>query len=454
MRFPALAAALVAGACLAGPAHAQPLDPFALPTEKVVLGNGLTVLLAPDPRAPLASVVVSYRAGAADDPDGLRGLAHMTEHLAGGRTAHVQDALRALAAAGASDLNAATAMDRTLFFETLPPEHLATALWIEADRMGFAGSAVTDARVVAERPVLANEVRDRSRDTSMASVLPLMVRELFPFWHPYAASSGDDLARIDARDVQAFLRTWYQPSNAILAIAGAFDRDATLASVNHFFGSLPSSPVPERPALPAWSLPGAWVRIHALMTEDHVRFAWRTPAFGTRDDAALDLAAILLAAPTGRLSSRLLALHLATAVSARQMSMGRDSVFAIDATLTAGADVALVIREIEAAVEEIARAPRREDTERAQEFERNRTLAQMESTAGRAQLLVSGEVSGESPGEGFGWGLRRHEAIDAGQVAQAVATHLVPLRQVVAVVYADGRAPIRGILVRREEVTP
>jgi zinc protease len=451
-----LVAALLAVVCLEVPANAQLVDPFALPTERIVLPNGLKVLLAPDPRARLASVVVSYAAGTADDPDGLRGLAHLTEHLVANRTTHVHDALRELVTAGVSDMNAATTIDRTTYFETLPPEHLPTALWIESDRMGFASGALSDARVDAERPVVANEMRDRTRDTSLAAVGPILVRELFPPGHPYMMSldDGDDLDHIDARDVRAFLLTWYQPSNATLAIAGAFDRDATLALVNRLFAPLPSTASPARPVLPDEPALGAWVRIHASAVDDHIRFAWRTPPLGTRDDAALDIVAAILTGPGGRLARRLTAQHLVKSVTARQVSMLRDSVFVIEATLTAGADVDQVIRETQAAVEQITLTATGQETERAQEFYRRRILEMMEPSSGRAQLLVDAEMSGEPAGAGFAWGLRLRETIGAAEVAMAAATHLIPRRRVVAVVYADRRAPVRGVLVHRESVTP
>jgi zinc protease len=121
MRARLLIAPLLAGVLAAPHAHAQTKGPFALPTEKLTLSNGLTVLLAPDPRARLASVVVSYRAGSADDPDGLRGLAHMVEHVAwlGGKyTAH---RLQQLEAAGGCHFNAVATLDATSYFESIPP---------------------------------------------------------------------------------------------------------------------------------------------------------------------------------------------------------------------------------------------------------------------------------------------------------------------------------------------
>ena len=95
MRAPRLAAAFLASVLVAPLARADALDPFALPVETITLSNGLTVLLAPDPHARLASVVVSYGAGSADEPDGLRGLAHMVEHLAEDSSRHTAQIGRA-----------------------------------------------------------------------------------------------------------------------------------------------------------------------------------------------------------------------------------------------------------------------------------------------------------------------------------------------------------------------
>jgi zinc protease len=91
--------------------------------------------------------------------------------------------------------------------------------------MGYAAEAVSEARVDSQRAAVANEARDHF-DTMLAAVGPFGARALFPDWHPYAglADNEDDLRHIHASDVLAFLRTWYSPANATLAIAGAFDR--------------------------------------------------------------------------------------------------------------------------------------------------------------------------------------------------------------------------------------
>ncbi len=76
-----VAAGLVTLLARSRSARADELTLPSLPTETVVLSNGLRVLLAPDPRASLVAVRVVYDVGLADDPNSKRGLAHLTEHL-------------------------------------------------------------------------------------------------------------------------------------------------------------------------------------------------------------------------------------------------------------------------------------------------------------------------------------------------------------------------------------
>src|SRR4051794_737518 len=49
--------------------------------ESFKLPNGLTVALAPEPRANLIAVDVRYLVGAVEDPAGKSGLAHLVEHM-------------------------------------------------------------------------------------------------------------------------------------------------------------------------------------------------------------------------------------------------------------------------------------------------------------------------------------------------------------------------------------
>ena len=49
--------------------------------SEFTLANGLQVVVIPDHRAPVATQMVWYKAGAVDEPPGTSGIAHFLEHL-------------------------------------------------------------------------------------------------------------------------------------------------------------------------------------------------------------------------------------------------------------------------------------------------------------------------------------------------------------------------------------
>ena len=449
----ALGVLVVAAALVTGPTAARgdapTFDPFRLPAETVRLPNGLTVMLAPDPHATLVMVVVSYNAGSADDPDGLRGLAHLVEHVvfdpSRGHTV-----VRALELAGGCHFNATTLPDMTNYFEAVPPERLETALWLESERMRRDAVPVTDSSLDATRPAVANEERDRS-DRVDGAIPALVWQKLFPAWHPYAGvpDGAVDLERIRAKDVFAFLRTWYVPENARLAIVGSFSRDVALSMVTRYFGRLAAGTPPSRPLLPALIPAGSEQFVRTNVPNDTVTLAWLTPPFGKDQDAALDLAAEALAgAGNERFSKALVATHLVTYVGARQHSLRETSVFSVDAVVAPGIDPKRVIAVAQDVIDDFARSASATEILRARSLWRNTTLMGMESPWGRAARLMFADTLSSGPGAGFDWGLGRYESLGEGEVRGAVAAWLGAAHCNATVVVADRMAP-RGAAVDR-----
>lgn len=434
--------------------QALPRSSVALPAETVLLPNGLHLLLAPDSKAHLVSVQVSYDAGTGDDPAGLRGLAHLTEHLVAERTKHVESGMRMLESWGASAFNATTNLDDTSYFETVPPERLEDVLWLESDRMGFAADAVTEERLAVARAAVKNEGREREWDASGGALLLRMQPELFPIGHPYASPSPwHDADAVRVADVRAFLATWYVPANATVAIAGRFDRDSTLATVARYFGALPSRPPPERPALPTPQGSSVRLAFRAAIAESQLVIAWATPAYGAKEDAALDLVAMALAGPGNeRFSRSLIATGLATSASAHQQSMHGSSIFFVRVGVPVGVDPQQVLPRVLQTVEELARDGTAAEVTNARARERERLPGMVEASWGRAARLYSMARAGVSPGPGFDWGAARYDAFDESDVKRAALTWLVKGRRVVALVFRDPTAPVQGELTDRKEI--
>ena len=80
--------------------------------ERFVLGNGLTVLVHPDPSTPMAVVNVLYDVGARDEVASKTGFAHLFEHLMFGGSINIPDYDDPLQVAGGEN-NAYTTNDLT-----------------------------------------------------------------------------------------------------------------------------------------------------------------------------------------------------------------------------------------------------------------------------------------------------------------------------------------------------
>jgi zinc protease len=157
-------------------------------TEWRHTGNGLRVLTAPTPVAPVVAFGVVYRVGSRHELPGHTGATHILEHLMFKGTERFNrgkgtEAARELHRVGAS-FNATTWLDRTNYFEILPVDRLALAVDIESDRMR--GALVRDADLESERMVVLNELdagENDSFDLLMKSSFALAYLE-HPYRHP------------------------------------------------------------------------------------------------------------------------------------------------------------------------------------------------------------------------------------------------------------------------------
>ena len=214
-----------------------------LPVETFRLANGLFVTVSEDHTAPIVAVNLWYHVGSANERAGRTGFAHLFEHMLFQGSAHVEanEHFELIARAGGT-LNGSTWLDRTNYFETVPSNQLALALWLEADRMGQLLPAMTQQKLDTQRDVVKNERRwsvDNQPYGTWWEKLPALA---FPPDHPFHHSligSMEDLSAASLDDVAAFFSTYYTPDNAVLSIAGDVDFAEARRLVEYYFGPIP-----------------------------------------------------------------------------------------------------------------------------------------------------------------------------------------------------------------------
>jgi len=212
------------------------------------LPNGLKVLLFPDATQPKTTVNVTYLVGSHMENYGETGMAHLLEHLMFKGTATRGNIMTELGKRG-MDFNGSTWFDRTNYHETFPvsPESLEWSLAMEADRMVHSRIARSD--LDSEMTVVRNEM-ESGENNPHSILIQRMLASAFE-WHNYGKEpigARTDVERVNIERLQAFYRMYYQPDNAVLIVAGAFDRDAALRAIAKYFGPI-SKPTRKLPKL-------------------------------------------------------------------------------------------------------------------------------------------------------------------------------------------------------------
>ncbi len=266
---------------------------------RFVLPNGLTVLLAPEPASPTASVWVWYRVGSKNEWPGVTGASHWVEHMLfqGSPRYGKGEMDRAVISVGGT-LNAFTDTDFTAYFSTVPREHLHVPLDIESDRMTRA--LIAPAEVERERTIIRSEREGNENWPEFRAEEELfhLAYRLHPYrWDPLGYP--EDILALTPADLAAYYRRYYGTRNAVLVIAGGFDAARTAADVRRRFGRLPAGG--EDPTVRVVEPPGRGERRTTLTgpgTTPFLEMGWRGPAVGDPSAPALLLLDVLLGGET------------------------------------------------------------------------------------------------------------------------------------------------------------
>src|SRR5437867_4701892 len=198
-----------------------------VPCTTFTLPNGLQVIVHEDHAVPVVAMNSWYHVGSANERPGRTGFAHLFEHMLFQGSAHVQpnEHFELIQRAGGT-LNGSTWLERTNYYETVPSNQLALALWLEADRMGYLLPAMTQDKLDTQRDVVKNERRwsvdNQPYGTWMERLSALTFPESHPFHHSLIGSM-EDLSAASLDDIKQFFGSFYTPDNAVLSIAGDFD---------------------------------------------------------------------------------------------------------------------------------------------------------------------------------------------------------------------------------------
>jgi zinc protease len=198
------------------------------------------VLVHTDETSPMVAVNVLYDVGAKDEDENKTGFAHLFEHLMFGGSVNIPEYDEPLQVAGGEN-NAYTTNDLTNYYIQLPKKNLETALWLESDRM--LSLAFSQKSLDVQRKVVCEEFKENYLNKPYGDLWKHL-RELTYTVHPYKwMTIGKELSHVEnaeLQDVKNFFAKHYNPSNAILCMAGNITEGEAKALTEKYFASIPS----------------------------------------------------------------------------------------------------------------------------------------------------------------------------------------------------------------------
>ena len=265
--------------------------------EEYDLDNGLHVILHQDRSAPVVTTSVMYHVGAKDELPDRTGFAHFFEHLLFEGTENIpRGQWDKILSSNGGQGNANTTDDRTYYYETFPSNNLELALWMESERMFH--PVINQVGVDTQREVVKEEKRQRSDNAPYGKMFQVVKKNLFTN-HPYRWETIGDMEHINAAtldEFQAFFKKFYTPNNAVLVLAGDFDKTQAKKWIKDYFGSIPKGAGLTRKQYTEQPITK---QINVTFEDPNIQIpmlinAYRTPSFKDRDTYVLDLISSVL----------------------------------------------------------------------------------------------------------------------------------------------------------------
>ncbi len=435
-----LLAAVCSTAFASPPLHgAEASKPMSITTIEGIseyrLENGLKILLFPDPSKPTVTVNLTIFVGSRHEGYGEAGMAHLLEHMLFKGTPDHPSVPKALQARGAQ-FNGTTWLDRTNYFETLPAndDNLEFAIRLEADRM--MNSYIKGEDLTSEMTVVRNEF-ERGENQPHSILGQRMTSAAFN-WHNYGKSTiGNraDIERVPVEKLREFYVKYYQPDNAMVIVAGRFEKEKALEYIGKHFGAIPR---------PARKLDQTYTeepaqdgeRSVTLRRVGEVAFVgtlYHIPSGGHPDFAAIDvLESILTMVPSGRLYKALVEKKKAASISGAAYALHDPGMLRFMAEVAAGNTPESVLDSMLDTIEVLVdQGVKDEEVERA----RQRLLKDREQEASNSARIAVQLSEWAAQGD---WRLYfvyrdRLEQVTAKDVNRVAAAYLQPSNRTIGI---------------------
>lgn len=278
--------------------------------EEYKLDNGLHVILHQDKSAPVVITSVMYHVGSKDENPERTGFAHFFEHLLFEGTKNIKrgEWFKIVNANGGTN-NAYTSEDNTYYYEIFPSNNLELGLWMESERLMH--PVINQIGVKTQNEVVKEEKRLNYDNRSYGNFHQEIKKNIFKV-HPYRWTTIGSMEHLDAAtlsEFQAFNKKFYIPNNAVLVVAGDFDKSQAKKWIKQYFGSIPKGTPVIHQTFKEEPITNPF---HAIYKDPNVELPlraviYRTPSMKTKEARVLSMISnILSEGKSSRLYQRII----------------------------------------------------------------------------------------------------------------------------------------------------
>ncbi len=282
-----------------------------LPEYKTkTLDNGLQIVVIPmKNESNVISTDIFYKVGSGNEIMGKSGIAHMLEHLNFKSTKNLKAGEFDEIVKGFGGVNnASTGFDFTHYFIKSSSKNLDKSLELFADLM--ANLNLKDEEFQPERNVVLEERRWRTDNSPMGYLYFRLFNNAFTY-HPYhwtPIGFVEDIKNWSIEDIKEFHSNYYQPSNAIVVVAGDISADEVFSSTEKYFGKIESKPVKNPSAHQVEPEQDGAKRIYIKKDSEveMIAIAYKIPNFLNEDQTALSALSELLSSGKSSILQKIL----------------------------------------------------------------------------------------------------------------------------------------------------
>ncbi len=323
------------------------------------LDNGMQIVVIPmDNDSGVITTDIYYKVGSRNEVLGKSGMAHMLEHLSFKSTEKLKEGEFDMIVKSRGGVNnAATGFDKTHYYIKTASKNLALSLDLFSELMH--NLKLTDEEFQKERDVVAEERRLRTDNNPMGYLYFRVFNTHFTY-HPYhwlPIGFMEDILAWKIEDIRDFYQRYYQPSNAILVVAGDIKPEEVFKESEKYFGHIKNKhEVPKVTAVEPTVDGAKRAVLHKESNQvDTLAITYAIPNYEHDDQVILSaISHILSAGKSSRFEKTLVNdRQLANQVYGYNMELADPGVYLIMAMCSPNASVETLEKEILAELEKI-----------------------------------------------------------------------------------------------------